>query len=362
MDNEPANARFFEAACTELGSQYAAIAQARSVSVKKLQALQTCVAGLEFSESTSLVVFGSLARLEWTQGSDIDWTLLVDGPSSLEHHKLTMEIQRRLAEQSFITPGDTGTFGGLVSSHELLHHIGGMQDTNLNLTRRLLLLLESVAVAGPLARELVVRSLLERYLSFGGGISDKHQSEMPVPRLLLNDFARLWRTIAVDYDTKKWLQGEKKWALRNAKLRFSRKLIFAKGLLLCFHGNMFPQAWPWNSTSHQAHEKSPSTHLALGIRHLIDTPAIDLMCHAALQLKQHTTLHALLKAYDCFLHLLNDNDKRQHLSSGVDFERAGDDIIFQEVRDLGRRFSVGLEKFFFDSDTLGPLTRKYGVF
>lgn len=31
------------------------------------------------SEDTSLVVFGSLARREWTTGSDLDWTYLVDG-------------------------------------------------------------------------------------------------------------------------------------------------------------------------------------------------------------------------------------------------------------------------------------------
>ena len=31
------------------------------------------------SEDTSLVVFGSLARGEWTSGSDLDWTYLIDG-------------------------------------------------------------------------------------------------------------------------------------------------------------------------------------------------------------------------------------------------------------------------------------------
>lgn len=28
----------------------------------------------------SFVVSGSLAREEWTYGSDVDWTLLIDGP------------------------------------------------------------------------------------------------------------------------------------------------------------------------------------------------------------------------------------------------------------------------------------------
>ena len=31
------------------------------------------------SEDTSLVVFGSLGRDEWTSNSDLDWTFLIDG-------------------------------------------------------------------------------------------------------------------------------------------------------------------------------------------------------------------------------------------------------------------------------------------
>ncbi|HEV2991737.1 MAG TPA: nucleotidyltransferase domain-containing protein [Candidatus Angelobacter sp.] len=34
------------------------------------------------SDTASLVVFGSLARGEWTTGSDLDWTYLVDGQAT----------------------------------------------------------------------------------------------------------------------------------------------------------------------------------------------------------------------------------------------------------------------------------------
>jgi hypothetical protein len=37
------------------------------------------------SEDTSLVVFGSLARGEWTSGSDLDWTYLIDGGANSDH-------------------------------------------------------------------------------------------------------------------------------------------------------------------------------------------------------------------------------------------------------------------------------------
>src|SRR5690606_14137493 len=158
---------------------------------------QGCVRDIAFSESTALVVFGSLARREWTRGSDVDWTLLVDGPSSLDHYKIALAIQDRLENQGFVSPGATGTFDGLINSHDLLHHIGGSEDTNLNMTRRLLLLLESYAISGGLTRELVVRRLLDRYIRFGLGVAESTGSALPVPRFLLNDFVRLWRTLAV---------------------------------------------------------------------------------------------------------------------------------------------------------------------
>jgi predicted nucleotidyltransferase len=41
---------------------------------------------------TSIVVFGSLARGEWTQGSDRDWTLLVDGQVDVHHAEVVSGI------------------------------------------------------------------------------------------------------------------------------------------------------------------------------------------------------------------------------------------------------------------------------
>ena len=86
---------------------------------------------------------GSLARDEFTSGSDIDWMLLIDGQADPKHHDLYRLVDSRVRQLAVKSPGEEGTFGTMVFSHNLIHEIGGEDDTNLNLTRRSSLLLES---------------------------------------------------------------------------------------------------------------------------------------------------------------------------------------------------------------------------
>jgi predicted nucleotidyltransferase len=113
---------------------------------------------------TSLVVFGSLARGEFTDGSDIDWTLLVDGITIPQHLTVARQIAGELAKLESKPPGRTGTFGNMASSHSLIHCIGGEDDTNANTTRRSLLLLEARPVGDDEAFNRVRNNILKRYL------------------------------------------------------------------------------------------------------------------------------------------------------------------------------------------------------
>src|SRR5262245_41479191 len=68
-----------------LGKEWPAIAktagQADSALARIAERVKCPAAGEGSIDSgdISVVVFGSLARGEWTTGSDVDWTLLIDG-------------------------------------------------------------------------------------------------------------------------------------------------------------------------------------------------------------------------------------------------------------------------------------------
>ncbi|WP_366663872.1 nucleotidyltransferase domain-containing protein [Mesorhizobium sp.] len=121
-------------------------AAAQSFSCVKSAELAQLVGDLLPTDEGCLVVFGSLARGEYTADSDLDWAVLIDGRADSFHLKIVHSLKHKLNEAKFNLPGPTAVFGGLVFSHDLVHAIGGEEDTNRNMTRRLLLLLESTAI------------------------------------------------------------------------------------------------------------------------------------------------------------------------------------------------------------------------
>lgn len=289
--------------------------------------------------------------------------MLVDGPVDPEHIKVATRIGEILVAAEHAEPGNTGTFGTLASSHDIVHHIGGSDDTNRNMTRRLLLLLESRAVVGERVRSRVIRAVLGRYIFWGRGLPTNSAPRLRVPRFLLNDVVRYWRTIAVDYAAKKWEQSEKKWALRNAKLRVSRKMTFVKGLLLCFDCELFPNDSLWNSAGTPKSWDDAEQLLASGCERLVEETPIDVLSRALVRLQLDELAKDLFQAYGEFLALIDDAKSRQALET-LTFDNAESDPVFGIVRnDIGRRFGDSLEKLFFTGDNeLSRLTKKYGLF
>lgn len=308
---------------------------------------------------TSLVVFGSLARDEYTSGSDIDWTLLVDGRASSNHLDVAFNIESKIKELERKQPGPEGTFGGLAFSHDIIHNIGGNDDTNKNTTRRILLLLESTSIGRYDAYNRVKREVITRYVVEDWGWMN---NKVSVPRFLLNDIVRYWRTLAVDFGYKRRQRQGRGWALRTIKLRMSRKLIYASGLIACF-------SCKTNSNLNQqmATATSPEEKNEIVINHLMNIMSMSPLDNLANLILDNEQLHVaateIFESYDKFIGLLEDSDTRKKLDKLAP-ENAAEDQSYKMARNISHTFQDGLNKLFLASNgtELFELTKKYGVF
>ncbi len=320
----------------KLGVRWDAIEAAARVSEDRIQSLNSALTQFT-TEDTSMVVFGSLARRELTSGSDLDWVLLVDGIADPEHLEASLGIESLLKEESVKGPGPEATFGGLVFSHDLINYIGGSDDTNANLTRRMLLLLESQCIGQDAAYRRVVNNILKRYIVEDYGWMHA-RNPMNVPRFLQNDMARYWRTLAVDFAYKRRQRAGRGWALRTTKLRLSRKLTYAAGLVMCFScsGNSLgPDGSPGSDADRAAlvlvdHLSTyvRMTPLAIFARLFLENDQLD---EAAAR---------MFRAYDEFLTILDDDERRKHLDE-LSQPDVATDPDYQKVRELGHCVSRG---------------------
>jgi predicted nucleotidyltransferase len=315
------------------------------------------------SEDTSLVVFGSLARDEWTSSSDLDWTYIIDGEANSDHLVIVQKIQRLLGQKKnkkrFRPPGPTGTFGNLAFSHDIIHQIGGQNDTNKNTTSRILLLLESKAIGkNTEAYERVIRAVIGRYLAEDSHPLTADSKTYRVPRFLLNDIVRFWRTMAVDFASKQRDRAGEGWGLRNAKLRLSRKLIFASGLLVCFgtHRDLALQS------KISTDKNGIRLHLLQHIRDQVKLSPLEVLAKSmALYRIPKSISKELFGSYARFLELLDDRETREELEN-LRSEDSRTDPTFKRVREISQSFEHALDYIFFKNPQIAPLIRKYGVF
>ena len=343
-----------------LGQSWPAIAAAAEASAKRLEALTGGLSSYT-TEDTSIVVFGSLARGEVTSGSDLDWILLVDGFADPEHMTAALAIDKYIDEAEWKGPGAEATFGGLVSSHDLVHLIGGSDDTNANLTHRMLLLLESTAVGRSDARSRVVNNVLSRYiLEDFGWMHSRNPSN--VPRFLHNDIVRYWRTLAVDFAYKRRTRRGRGWGLRTAKLRLSRKLTYASGLIMCF--SCAERSIPSPDGTPLSRELAARAVVSQLAEYVALTPLEIVAGFFLGRQALHSAAVQLFSAYDAFLGMLNNDGDRERLDRLTQSEIATD-ATYERVRGLGQSFQEALNKVFFnpiDAPELFELTKTYGVF
>lgn len=285
-----------------------------------------------------VVVFGSIAREEASTASDLDYLVithgLLDDPGAGVQEVIEALEQLRDDELGLEAPGGTGIFGKLVAAPDLVERVGLEDDTNPHHTRRILLLTESVSILSEDRHEQLLRAIVRRYLA------DYGDPKPGVPRFLLNDVLRYWRTLAVDYQAKQWGQRAPEWGLRYLKLIISRKLMIAStvvSLFLCEEAtdDYFVEQFT-----------IPPIARFCQVRHLLDG-------------SQDEHLRTVLRVAADFVNALEDPDFRDEAK----FVRARRDIDphsrFGEMQEQARSLQTALEGIFFDVDRLRPLARKY---
>lgn len=322
--------------------RFPALAAAREHTHHRLLQRSQLLDGLPIDTNATVVLMGSWGRHELTTGSDDDYVVVVRGLSALGGWGSANETAARIAERfardpgGFSAPGRQGVFAEVVYSADLLR-VGLDDDTNTNLTRRMLLVLESVAACHTDVLEGVRRDVIHDYLR------DALRDHRP-PRFLLNDLVRYWRTIGVDFVAKDRERAGAGWGLRNAKLRTSRKLLFASGLLPVL----------------RCHELK-AEQIAPFLAEQFAMPPTDRVADAFLRYAIPTAGADALTAYDAFIALMDDDDARAELQAVGSRAAADASPRWREVAELGATIEERLLELLFQTE-LGPVTQRYGVF
>lgn len=318
------------------GATFPHIQSARRRTAEQIATISSTLSRHEPRPDISTCVFGSWAGAELTAGSDDDWAVLVNREFGAYDPEVLAEIVAAQAELGVDDrmPGAQGVFGVPIGVQELVGNIGLDRDTNTNLTRRMLLLLESRELHGSV-RAAAVDAVLDRYLK--QGVKDGQP-----PRFLLNDIVRYWRTICVDFEGKAGID-DPKWVTRNAKLRTSRKLLFAGGLiavLLC--------------------HLSSAENMQAFLTRWFDVTPLDRLSAAFLHVDALDPATRAIGAYDRWIGLISSDDVRQQLLR-LTFETRDESEVFEEIRGIGRELSAGLDALLF-SKPLARLTRGFAIF
>jgi hypothetical protein len=318
----------------ESGTRFDRISAARSNTEQRLSERCARFDERSFEEDTAVVLTGSWGRREVTSASDDDFMVLVLGSRRDGVHPTVEEAAEVLQAKA---SGREGIFSEQVWLDDLLQKIGRDEDTNANLTRRMLLLLESVAVSGEAFHAEARQRVLAGYLN------ESLKNHRP-PRFLLNDLIRYWRTIAVDFESKMRDRKGNGWGVRNAKLRLSRKALFAGGLFPVLECYRFP-----------------ASEMLGYLVDCMSMPPLDRIANAFIAHGSIDQGARSLLAYDAFLGILDDREQRLELHN-LGADQSSESPVFRRVAELGHEFESGLLSVLFDNAEMQHWVREYLIF
>ena len=279
------------------------------------RSLESCA-----NENLTILTCGSYARREASRHSDIDYFVISESEVASGSSSSLGRIAEKIRAIVPNSPADNGAFANVVNKTELLQHIGGEDDSNSNITRRMLFLLEGEWLSNEYGFRQFRRSILERYVT-------EKMADHQLTLFLLNDIIRYYRTIAVDYEHKiSDRGGAKAWAIRNIKLVFSRKLLYASGIF-CVAG-----------TADRTREEKIDV-----LEQWFNLPVIERI--EAICGREES--NRVITSYGKFLEALECGGVRGHLENLSVGERR--DPEFRAIKNEGHRFTTELMKLFDDT-------------
>lgn len=357
---EKLNMNLLERSLSDLNwkiEEFPNLAHAFSLSEERVhRAREELKASISDSPKIDVIAFGSLARYEMTGESDLDYLVVVHGldktpGSSRRAIAAADDLRKKLGDgdKEIRRPGKTGVFGIMISAVDLVEVIGLESDTNHSHTRRILFLEESVSLYKPEKQERLLESILRRYTDA------KPIGKTQVPRFLLNDLARYWRTLTVDYQAK---TTDNNLSLRYLKLVVSRKFTYVASILPLLLFNFDEQVGKADPDGSRLISKLKDTFSKPPIIRFLESCKIILSVQGDDDLECH--LYMVLKSMESFNGLLGSGAWRSAVEaealSGNDAPRPE----FDKGMHCGRDLQQSLEAIFF-SELLLPLTKKYLV-
>jgi hypothetical protein len=321
-----------------------ALAFSRDTLDRIRQSLHAELGEPERGKSPLIAVSGSFGRLEASSNSDVDCMIVYPGTPPEEAKAFRERVYAVLNSITVRTRGGDecalplsnpkGVFAGDADGHDLCVKIGSRDEAYDNISRRVLLLLESQALWNDAYFD-ELRSLLTEHYA-----RDVAEDETKHFVLLINDLIRYFRTICVNYHAVKGDEPDK-WPIRNIKLRHSRIVMYTSLLFCLGELSKFTYGQPGRRRSDDG---DPPNKVSL-LAKFIKMPPLERFVHLY-EDNGDDNLFRLLSLYNNFLDVLADKGSRDELFN-LPYEQRYESTSFAALKANSDSFAAEIMRFLF---------------
>lgn len=309
-------------------TRYGALRDNWTHSVGVISDLRDRFADLELPGVLTVAIAGSFARLEGSRLSDADCIIILEGSKddTPEGQSATEAVEGLITEAGLPKPNPEGTFAQARSFETLLPSLikgsmGGANEPNDVLAKRMLMLLESRPLWNDAGYEEALAQILARFESYVGDDTSKEHL------YLINHLVHYFRFICVNYEANFHRQNDK-WPLRNLKLRHSR-IVMYMGLLALV-----------GESSKYSDERKLST-----VSENLKLTPLERIAYAY-EANGDSSFFRVAGLYNTFLARISDEETRTELND-VAYADRYDNVLFSALKANSDALQAELTRFIF---------------